>query len=150
MFSTKNNSVVGLDLEAGSIAATEVSVNGSVEGHADGDRVAAPRRLRRRRGRRRRSAVAALSALFCEHKLSKSVRLGVANQRVSVRTMRLPLIEDPEELDTAVRFQAQDELPMPLEDAVLDFQVAGKRKDEDGGRQMEVVAVAARRDMLER
>ena len=78
------------------------------------------------------------------------MRLGVANQRVAVRTMHLPLIEDPEELDTAVRFQAQDELPMPLDEAVLDYQVVSREKDEEGHRQMDVVVVAARRDMLRR
>jgi type IV pilus assembly protein PilM len=65
-----------------------------------------------------------------------------------VRTFRLPLIEDPEELDTAVRFQAQEHLPMPLDQAVLDHRVVSRWTAEDGTRGMEVVAVAARRDML--
>src|ERR671936_1645971 len=91
----------------------------------------------------------ALSGFFAEHKLSKTVRLGVANQRVAVRTFRLPLIEDPDELRTAVRFQAQEHLPMPLDQAVLDHQVVSRFSGEDGTRGMEVVAVAARRDMLE-
>ena len=68
---------------------------------------------------------AALKELFTEHKLSKTVRLGIANQRVAVRTLRLPLIEDHGELETAIRFQAQDQIPMPLEQAVLDWQVVG-------------------------
>ena len=60
------------------------------------------------RFRRRRSTTArwstptrsptALRALFAEHKLGKRVRLGIANQRVVVRTLRLPAIEDPAEL----------------------------------------------------
>jgi type IV pilus assembly protein PilM len=65
-----------------------------------------------------------------------------------VRTFRLPLIEDPEELKTAVRFQAQEHLPMPLDQAVLDHRVISRYSGEDGTRGMEVVAVAARRDML--
>ena len=59
------------------------------------------------------------------HKLSKRVRLGIANQRVVVRTLRLPAIDDPEELDAAVRFQAQEQIPMPLDQAVLDHRVVG-------------------------
>jgi type IV pilus assembly protein PilM len=64
-----------------------------------------------------------------------------------VRTLRLPLIEDEEELDTAVRFQAQDQIPMPLDQAVFDHQVLSKH-GVDGERQMDVLAVAARRDMI--
>ena len=53
------------------------------------------------------------------------MRLGVGNQRVVVRTLRLPAIEDPKELEAAVRFQAQEQMPMPLEHAVLEYQVVG-------------------------
>jgi type IV pilus assembly protein PilM len=148
MLSTsKDKSVVGLDVEAGSVAAAEVLSNGrSVSQVAiaplDGGvikegEVVDPEALSQ-----------ALRALFSEHKLSKSVRLGVANQRVAVRTLRLPLIEDPTELETAVRFQAQEHLPMPLDQAVLDHQVVSRYSGEDGSRGMEVIAVAARRDML--
>jgi len=149
MLSTsKQKSVVGLDLEAGSVAAAEIGANGSRQvsqvaiaplsgGVIKEGEVVDPGALG-----------AALRSLFAEHKLSKSVRLGVANQRVSVRTLRLPLIEDPEELATAVRFQAQEHLPMPLDQAVLDHRVISRSTSEDGTRGMEVVAVAARRDML--
>jgi type IV pilus assembly protein PilM len=149
MLSTnKQKSLVGLDLEAGSIAATEVGSDRDRRvsqvaiaplGNAvikEGE-VADPEAL-----------AAALRSLFAEHKLSKSVRLGVANQRVSVRSFRLPLIEDADELETAVRFQAQEHLPMPLDQAVLDHRVVARFKNEDGSRGMEVVAVAARRDMV--
>ena len=67
----------------------------------------------------------ALQGLFSEHKLGKTVRLGIANQRVVVRTFELPLIEDPKEIETAVRFRAQDQIPMPLDHAVLDHRVVG-------------------------
>ncbi len=148
MFSSgKTKSVVGLDVEAGSIAAAELAADGRAVSQVaiaplDGGlikegEVIDPAGLSQ-----------ALKSLFSEHKLSKSVRLGVANQRVAVRTMRLPLIEDPEELATAVRFQAQESLPMPLDQAVLDHQVVARYSAEDGTRGMEVIAVAARRDML--
>jgi type IV pilus assembly protein PilM len=145
---SKQKSVVGLDLEAGSVAATEVGSERDARvsqvaiaplgnGVLKEGEVADPEAL-----------AAALRSLFAEHKLSKSVRLGVANQRVSVRSFRLPLIEDADELETAVRFQAQEHLPMPLDQAVLDYRVVARFKNEDGSRGMEVVAVAARRDMV--
>ena len=146
--STKSKTVVGLDIEAGSIAATEVRANGSIQivGHGvaplpsgvfrEGE-VADPDALG-----------AAIRDLFAEHKLSRNVRLGIANQRVAVRTIRLPPIEDHDELETAIRFQAQDHIPMPLDQSVLDWQVVGHSQTETGERRVEVVAVAARRDMV--
>src|SRR5262249_57246329 len=76
------------------------------------------------------------------------VRVGLAGQGVAVRTRRLPQINDRGELETAVRFQAQDHIPMPLENAVLDWQVVGYSTGENGERQMDVVVVAARRELL--
>lgn len=145
----KTGPVVGLDIEAGSIAATEVESNGSARVRAsaigplepgafhegevlDGDRLAT-----------------ALKSLFAKHKLGKRVRLGVGNQRVVVRTLRLPAIEDPKEMDAAVRFQAQEQMPMPLDQAVLEHQVIGGVPAEEGSTpQVDVVVVAARRDMI--
>ena len=66
-----------------------------------------------------------------------------------MRVIELPYLEDPKELDAAVRFQAQDQLPMPLDHAVLDYQRLDVVTDETGRRQR-VLLVAARRDMVER
>lgn len=146
----KTSSVVGLEIEGGGIAAVEVSVNGTARVERSGlidleqgivaeGEVLAPEPL-----------AEALRAVFSRNKLPKDVRLGIANQRVAVRTMRLPSIENPDEIDTAVRFQAQDEIPMPIEQAVLDYQVVGRGVGDDGARYMDVVVVAARRDMVSR
>jgi type IV pilus assembly protein PilM len=150
MFSaTKQKSVVGLDVEAGSIAATEIRSNGSVELAGTGIVRLEPGVFREGEIADQDALTEALKQLFAQHKLGKNVRLGIANQRVAVRAMRLPLIEDDDELETAVRFQAQDHIPMPLENAVLDFEVVGRSTSEGGERRMDVVAVAARRDMID-
>ena len=91
----------------------------------------------------------ALSELFARAKLSRQVRLAVASQGVAFRTLRLPLIENPQQLQSAVRFQAGEQIPMPLDSAVLDHQVIGARIDEDGSRQIDVAVVAARRTSIE-
>ena len=104
---------------------------------ADGDRPAwrPASSARARSPTPRRSATRSRS---CSPSTSsrKTVRLGVANQRVAVRTLRLPLIEDDDELETAIRFQAQDHIPMPLDQAVLDWQVVAtdgaERRAADG------------------
>jgi len=149
MFTTKKkaSSTVGLEIETGSIAATEISGSSS-EISRTAISALAPGVMAEGEVRDPDALSAALKSFFAEHKLGKTVRLGVANQRVVVRTMRLPLIEDEEELDTAVRFQAQDQIPMPLDQAVLDHQVVARETGGEGERQMDVVAVAARRDMV--
>lgn len=91
-----------------------------------------------------------LRAMWAENKdLPKRVRIGIANQKIVVRVMELPPIADAKELAAAVRFQAQDELPMPLEQAVLDFQALDVVDTPEGPRQR-VLLVAARRDMIDR
>jgi type IV pilus assembly protein PilM len=90
-----------------------------------------------------------LRTMFAEHKLSKRVRLGVANQRIVMRAIDLPPLTDAKEIASAVRFQAQDHIPMPMEQAVLEHQVLGPVETPEGTR-TRVIVVAARRDMIER
>jgi type IV pilus assembly protein PilM len=149
MFSTKKpNSIVGLDVETGSIAATEVKGNGSGDVARTAIAPLEPGVVAEGEVQDGDALSEALKSLFAKNRLGKVVRLGIANQRVVVRTLRLPLIEDEDELETAIRFQAQDHIPMPLDQAVLDHRVVSRGTGPEGDRQMEVVAVAARRDMV--
>ncbi|MET0305148.1 MAG: type IV pilus assembly protein PilM [Solirubrobacterales bacterium] len=141
--------IVGLDIEAGSIAAAEVAVNGSAQVTASAIGSLDPGAFHEGEVLDTNRLSAALKELFTEHKLSKRVRLGIANQKVVVRTIRLPAIEDPKEMEAAVRFQAQEQIPMPLDQAVLEHQVVGGVAAQEGGSaQIDVVVVAARRDMV--
>jgi type IV pilus assembly protein PilM len=147
MLSTgKNKAVVGLDIEAGSVAAAEVSSNGHVAVTKFGALPLPPGAFRDGEVADGESLSAALKELFARNKLSKSVRLGLASQRVAVRVLRLPSIDDSKELQTAVRFQAQELIPMPLDQAVLDWQVVGHVTGDSGERMLDVVVVAARRE----
>src|SRR2546423_895071 len=92
---------------------------------------------------------ATLREMFAQHKLPKRVRLGVANQRIVMRMIDLPPITDPKEIASAMRFSAQDHIPMPLDQAVLEHQALGQVQTADGLR-TRVVVVAARRDMVSR
>ena len=145
---TKGKSLVGLDIEAGSIAAAEVSVNGGVRVSRHGVIGLSPGAFREGEVVDADLLAGAVKELFASHKLPKTVRVGVANQSVVVRTLRLPPIENPRELETAVRFQAQDHIPMPLEQAVLDWEVVRSGTAVDGDPAVDVVVVAARRDMV--
>ena len=89
-----------------------------------------------------------MKAFFKEHDLPKRIRLGVASQKIALRVLELPAIDNEQELEAAIRFQAQEELPMPLEQAVLDYHVLERVDNGEGGR-MRVVVVGARRDTVE-
>jgi type IV pilus assembly protein PilM len=141
--------LVGLDIEAGSVAAAEVTVNGSVQVKTAAIEPLAPSAFHEGEIVDPDALTEALKELFSKHKLSKRVRLGLGSQGVVVRTMRLPVIEDPKELAAAVRFQAQEEIPMPLEQAILEHQVVGGAPGADGATpQIDVVVVAARRETI--
>ncbi|HET9154194.1 MAG TPA: type IV pilus assembly protein PilM [Solirubrobacterales bacterium] len=145
----KASTVVGLDIEAGSVAATELAVNGTVAIKAAAVGPLPPGAFGEGEVADPEAVAAALKSLFSANKLSKQVRLGIANQRIVVRTLRLPVIEDPKALEAAVRFQAQEQMPMPLDQAVLEHHVVGGVPGEDGtAPQIDVVVVAARRDMI--
>jgi type IV pilus assembly protein PilM len=148
MFSSKkkSDSIVGVDLDADSVAAaapggmdgTATAVEPLPEGAFSGGEVIDV------------DAVAgALRELFDRSGLPKRVRLSVASQGVAFRTVRLPLIEDQEQLKAAVRFQAQETIPMPLDSAVMDHQVIGAEIGDDGSRQIDVAVVAARRQSVD-
>jgi type IV pilus assembly protein PilM len=62
----------------------------------------------------------------------------------------LPQIEEEAELAAAVRFQAAEAIAMPLDEAVLDYQVVGQATSGEGSPRLRVVVVAARQAMIER
>ena len=138
---------VGVDLDDRSIAATAVS-EGRVTAANTGVEALASGAVTEGEVTDVNALSAALRQLFSTHGLPKQVRLSIANQRVAFRTIRLPMIENPEHMKAAVRFQAQAEIPMPLESAVLDHQVIGIVDGEDGNRQLEVAVVAARKESV--
>jgi type IV pilus assembly protein PilM len=142
--------LVGLDIDATGIVAASVAVNGRLRVE---NAAVAPLE----HGIIRDGEVAdvdglaeALRALYRANKgLDKRVRVGLANQKIVVRVVDLPYLEDAKEIDAAVRFHAQDQLPMPLEHAVLDYHQLEVVEDETG-RRLRVLLVAARREMVER
>lgn len=97
----------------------------------------------------RAALTAALKDFVSANKLPRQVRLGVSNQQIVVRVLDLPRIDDPGERDAALRFQAAEAIAMPLDEAVLDHQIAGYSNNGEAGERMQVVVVAARRSMID-
>jgi type IV pilus assembly protein PilM len=93
----------------------------------------------------------ALKDFFKRHKLPRQgVRLGIANNRIGVRIFDIGGIDDVKQLENAVRFRAHEVLPIPIEEAVIDWQVLDEREDEDGGITRRILLVVAYRDLLDR
>jgi type IV pilus assembly protein PilM len=147
--SNSRRTVVGLDIEPGAVHAAEVSVNGHLVVERAASAALEPGVVRDGEVVDPEALTRVLRDLFTEHKLDKHVRIGVANQRIVVRVLELPPISDAKELEVAVRFQAADQVPMPLDQAVLEHVVLGIVETPEGPR-MRVLIVAARRDMIER
>jgi type IV pilus assembly protein PilM len=143
-----SKTVVGLDIEPGFIAAVQTRA-----GQVAIDRAAvsplAPGVVRDGEVVDVDTLAGALKKLFAEHKLARRVRLGVANQRIVMRMLDLPPLKGAKEISSAVRFQAPDHIPMPLEQAVLEHHSLGVVETPEGPR-TRVVVVAARRDMIDR
>jgi type IV pilus assembly protein PilM len=146
----RTKTLVGLDIDATGIVAASVVVNGRVRIERVAFTPLEPGIIRDGEVADVDGLADALRTLYRENKgLDKHVRVGLANQKIVVRVVDLPYLEDAKELEAAVRFQAQDQLPMPLEHAVLDHQpLAGV--DDATGRRQRVLLVAARHEMVER
>jgi type IV pilus assembly protein PilM len=95
--------------------------------------------------------VSALKDFFKRHKLPRQgVRLGIANNRIGVRTFELTGIDDVKQLENAIRFRAHEALPIPIEEAVIDWQILDEWEDEEGGMTRRILLVVAYRDLLDR
>jgi len=78
------------------------------------------------------------------------VRLGIANNRIGVRIFEIGGIDDPRQLENAIRFRAQEALPIPIEEAVLDFHLLGERVDAEGNTFRRILLVVAYRELIDR
>jgi type IV pilus assembly protein PilM len=77
----------------------------------------------------------------------REVAIGVSNQKVVVRLVDLPYMERAE-LESAIQYQAQDYIPIPVDEAILDFHILGDYMTPADEHMMEVLLVAAHRDMI--
>jgi type IV pilus assembly protein PilM len=141
--------VIGLDIQPGFVAAVQARVNGSIVAERAASLPLAADTVRDGEVADEGALSEVLRELFADSGLGKRVRVGIANQRTVLRTLELPPLSDQKELAAAVKFQAQDQVPMPLNNAVLDFHPLGVIDTPSGPRQR-VVLVAAQRDMVER
>jgi type IV pilus assembly protein PilM len=148
LLDSRTRSVVGLDIEPGFLAAAEFSGGATPSLIRAATESLGPGLFHEGEVVDVEGLAERVKAFFREHDLPKRIRLGVASQKIALRVLELPAIDNDQELEAAIRFQAQEELPMPLEQAVLDYHVLERIDNGEGGR-MRVVVVGARRDTVE-
>jgi type IV pilus assembly protein PilM len=91
----------------------------------------------------------AISRLWKEFRLPrKRVVVGIANQRVIVRAVDVPRM-DADELGEALPFQVQEHMPIPTDEAYLDYLPVEEFTTPEGEPMMNIMAVAAQRDMVD-
>jgi type IV pilus assembly protein PilM len=75
----------------------------------------------------------------------KNVRVGIGSSRTGVRVFERPAVDDPRQLANAIRFRAYETLPIPIEEAMLDYHVV-----EDTSAPDRVLLAVAYRDLVDR
>ena len=90
----------------------------------------------------------ALQQLWAEGKFStRKVVLGVGNRRILVRDTSVPLLP-MDQLRRSLPFQVQDVLPVPADEAVLDFYPIAEQTSPQGTPEVRGLLVAAVADMV--
>ena len=148
----RKQEIVGLKIGASQIAASRVVNNG---GRAELVQLARiplePGVVVAGEVRDLPALASALAELFRTNKLPRrGVRLGIATNRIGVRSFELEGIEDERQLANAIRFRAYEELSIPADEAVLDYHVVSEGVNEAGQRSRRVVLAAAYRDSIDR
>jgi type IV pilus assembly protein PilM len=143
--------LTGLKVGASQLAAARVANNGSAELLQVARETLEPGIVVGGELRDPDALAEALKEFFAKHNLpKKGVRLGIANNRIGVRTFDVAGIEDQKQLTNAVRFRAQEALPIPIDEAVLDFQVLGDGVDAEGRPTKRILLVVAYRELIDR
>jgi type IV pilus assembly protein PilM len=141
--------VVGLDIGTSGVRAAELSLGkGAPTLERFGQVALPPGAVRDGEVLDADTVAGAVKQLWAQAKFStKKVVVGVANQKVVVRQVDLPWLP-VKELRQSLAFQVQDFIPMPVEQAILDFHPLEEFTNDAGGRMLRVLLVAAARDMV--
>jgi type IV pilus assembly protein PilM len=92
----------------------------------------------------------AVSRLRAEVGLKKTpVRVGIASPRVIVRQVEMPVMSR-DDLASALRFQAPDLIPIPIDEAAMDFAILGTDTPQEGEPSMRVLLAAAQKATVQK
>lgn len=89
-----------------------------------------------------------IKALFNEAGINKRfVVTAVSNRQAITRNINIPKMT-LQELDEAIKWEAERYIPFPIDEVVLDYYVLDNPDDIEDGGQLEVIIVAARLDLV--
>ena len=138
---------IGLDIGATAVRAAEVSVNGSAALVRAAQVPLEPKAVENGEIRNPEAVADAVRELWHAGKFkSRQVHMGVANQRVVVREVALPWLPS-KELQESIAYQVQEYIPIPVDDAVLDYDPLDEF-DHEGRRMLRILLVAAQKAMV--
>lgn len=141
--------LVGMDIDQGSIKAVQLSKGGGgfLLQHV-GYRRLAPGAIVDGEVADHDLLAAEIKEFWASHSFGgKSVSLGIANQKIVVRLLDFPRMSE-KDLKGAINFEAQDHIPMPIDEAVMDYVVLGPQSE--GSDLDRILIVAAQKDMISR
>lgn len=148
---SRTKKLVGLKIGASQIAAAEIVNNGAPELVEVFREPLEPGLVVSGEIRDPDALGEALKRFFELHKLPKrGIRLGLANNRIGVRVFEIEGVTDPQQLENAIRFRAEEVLPIPLDQAVLDSVVLEDEAREDGTPVKRILLVVAYREVVDR
>ncbi len=88
--------------------------------------------------------------IFIDHKLAKTdVRLALPESLVSTKIISIPVLSDAE-LASAINWQAEQYIPIPLEELSLEYQVLYRPDRKNANEQMQVLMVGTRKAVVEK
>jgi type IV pilus assembly protein PilM len=88
-----------------------------------------------------------LAKLFKDHKIKgREVYLSISGQSVFMRFVKLPPV-DPAQVEQVVKFEAQQNVPFPIDEVTWDYQMMPARTA--GSNEAEAVIVAIKKEVIE-
>lgn len=143
--------VVGLRIGSSQIAAAHVENNGSAHLVQFARKPIARGLVVAGEVREPATLIKELKSFFADNKLPrKDIRLGIASNRIGVRVLEVPSVADEKQFENAVRFRAQEVLPIPVTDAVLDHVTLSEAPNAEGGTTRRILLVFAHRELVNR
>jgi type IV pilus assembly protein PilM len=142
----RHKQVVGLSIGASQLAAAVVVNNGRPKLVKAARHTLPPEVVVGGEVRDSEALANEIAAFFAAADLPrKNVRLGIGSSRTGVRVFERPAVDDPRQLANAIRFRAYETLPIPIEEAMLDYHVVEEQNTPD-----RVLLAVAYRDLVDR
>lgn len=80
---------------------------------------------------------------------AKTVNVALPEANVFTRIVQVPPLSE-RELASAIKWEAEQYVPLPLDEVQMDFSIVGESKDSEGAKKLDVLLVAAPRTVIER